>query len=214
MALAGGTLEPVIALTSFDETGRDIRQVPRDVDGVAVFAGQFFGPAAFISRLARRAADPAREIVVGPVVVDDPSLLRATAPALEGVVASSAVDPQTMRAYLERYARAFPGVPSEIARTELVTGYRDAVEALLHALERAEGSADRLRAELARLRVDLLGGPVRLDDHRQAVVSTSLVRIDAQGGLTAIDRVEGVDRSLGGLLPDSLAPSDQPTACR
>jgi branched-chain amino acid transport system substrate-binding protein len=210
----GGTIVEQIALTSFDQSGRDVRKVPRDVDGVAVFAGQFFGPAGFIRRLAARWDDPARALVVGSVVVDEPALLRATAPALAGVAASSAVDPLRMRNYVEQYERAFPGASTDIARTELVTGYRDAMEALLQAFERADGSTDRLPSELARLRVDLLGGPVRLDSHRQAVVSTSLVRIDAQGGLTPIERRDGVDQSLGGLLPDSLSPSDQPASCR
>jgi hypothetical protein len=77
----GGTVTKQIAVeVPFDPAGRDVRRVPRDVDGVAVFAGQFFGPTEFLKQLARRVADPAREIVVGPGVVDEPGLLQATAP--------------------------------------------------------------------------------------------------------------------------------------
>ena len=116
-------------------------------------------------------------MVTGPAVMDDPTILRATSRALAGVTGSSYVHPPNMRAYLRDYARVVPGAPTGNASSELVTGYRDAVEAFLLALEHAEGSSERLPAELRRLRIDLLGGPVRLDDHSQAVISTSLVRI-------------------------------------
>ena len=215
----GGRVSAQIALEALEGAGR-VSEVPRDVDGVAVLATQFFRPAEFIKQLARRVADPAREIVVGPGVVDEPDLLRATAPELAGVAASSYVDPPRMREYLRAYARAFPGSSVAIARHELVSGYRDAMEALLRAVEGADGSTKRLPAELARLRIDLLAGPVRLDDSRQAVAATSLVRIEqgtagrAQPALVPMDRVKNVDQSVGGLLSDSLSPSDQPAECR
>jgi branched-chain amino acid transport system substrate-binding protein len=215
----GGTVSAQIALNALEGAGR-VAEVPRDVDGVAVLTAQFFRPAKFIKKLARRVGDPGREIVVGPVVVDEPDLLQATATELAGVVASSHVDPARMRGYLRAYARAFPGSSAAVARHELVSGYRDAMEALLRALERADGSTERLPAELARLRIDLLGGPVRLDDSRQAVAATSLVRIEPGAGATTqpvlapMDKVGNVDQSVGGLLSDSLSPSDQPATCR
>jgi branched-chain amino acid transport system substrate-binding protein len=217
----GGTVSDQVAVDfPFDPAGRDVRRVPSDVDGVAVFAGQFFGPTGFLKRLARRVADPAREIVVGPTVLDDPGVLQATAPALAGVAGSSHVDPPLMRDYLRSYARAFPGASQPIARSEAVTGYRDAAEALLTAFERADGDTDRLPAELARLRIDLLGGPVRLDRRGQAVASTALVRIQPEVSrneeplLTRLRTVRGVDQSIGGLLSPSLSPSNRPIACR
>lgn len=215
----GGTVSAQIALEILEGPAR-VAQVPHDVDGVAVLVGQYFRPAEFIKRLARRVADPAHEIVVGPGVVDEPDLLRATAPALAGVAATSHVDPPRMRAYLRAFGRAYPGASTAIARHELVSGYRDAMEALLRAFERADGSTGRLTAELARLRIDLLGGPVRLDDRRQAIAATSLVRIkpgtsrSAPPDLAPMDKVGDVDRSVGGLLADSLSPSHPPAACR
>jgi hypothetical protein len=101
-----------------------------------------------------------------------------------------------------------------------VTGYRDAVEAILRALERAEGNTERLPAEMRRLHIGLLGGPVRLDDHGQAVVSTSLVRIAAPRGertdpvLEPVSRLDGVDQSVGGLLAPSHSPDAGPVACK
>jgi hypothetical protein len=198
----GGTIADQLEVDFFDPAGRDIDRVPRKVDGVAVFAGQFFGASGFLKRLARRAEEPAREIVAGPALMDDPTMLRA------------------MRAYLRDYSRAFPGVPTSIASSELVTGYRDAVEAILRGLERADGSAERLPAALRRLRISLLGGPVRLDDHRQAVISTSLVRIGARPGertgpvLEPVSRVDRVDQSVGGLLAPSFSPQAGAAACK
>ena len=216
----GGTVTDQIPVDAFDERGRDATRVPRDVDGVAVFTGQFFTPAAFITRLAARLDHPARELVVGPGVVDAPEVLRATAGALDGVASSSQVDPILMRKYLRRYVRAFPGASTGTARSEAVTGYRDAVEALMQAFERAEGRTERLPAELARLRLELLGGPVRLDGNGQAVASTSLVRIHPatpageEPVLTSLDRIDDVDQSVGGLLGPAHEPSSNPARCR
>jgi branched-chain amino acid transport system substrate-binding protein len=216
----GGRVTTQIPIVVFDGRGRDVSRVPRDVDGVAVFSGQLASPAAFLTRLAGRMDEPTRELVVGPGVVDAPELLRATAPALAGVVSTSHVDPARMRDYLRRYVRAFPGASTGTARSEAVTGYRDAVEALMQALERADGATERLPDELARLRLELLGGPVRLDDNGQAVTSTSLVRIGAArraGGepvLTSLGRIDDVNQSVGGLLTPSHKPSETHMPCR
>ena len=158
--------------------------IPRDVDGVAVLgAGFFSGPNAFLRRLARRVGDPARHIVLGPYTVDDPDMLKAVAGALGGVVASSYVDPSRRREYLRAFADAFPGVRSPRPRAGWRSGFRDGVEAVLRGIERSGGDTRRLPAALAQLRTDLLGGPVRLDAARQAVVTSRLVRIDDAGEL-------------------------------
>ena len=216
----GGKVTDQIAIDEFNRRGRDVSRVPRNVDGVAVFSGPFFGPEPFLTRLAARMEDPARELVVGPGVVDTPGMLRETATALAGVVSTSQVDPARMRNYVRRYQRAFPGASPGTARDEAVTGYRDAVEALMRALERAGGDIELLPAELARLRLMLLGGPVRLDENGQAVASTSLVRIGAPAAageepvLTPLGRIDDVDQSVGGLLTPSHTPSTVPAACR
>jgi branched-chain amino acid transport system substrate-binding protein len=216
----GGKVTDQIAIDGFDPRGRDVSRVPRNVDGVAVFSGQFFGPAPFLTRLAARMENPTRELVVGPGLADAPARLRETATALAGVVATSQVDPARMREHLRSYKRSFPGASSGTARSEPVTGYRDAVEALMQALVRAGGDTERLSVELARLRLELLGGPVRLDENRQAVASTALVRIDPpeaageEPALTALGRTDDVDQSVGGLLRPSHSPSTVPPTCR
>src|SRR5262249_55297269 len=155
----GGRVTRQIELESFAPGGGDVAAVPRGVDGVAVFAPGIVEPGGFLTRLARRYADPSRHILVGPTIIDDPSLLSSTRRALAGVVGASFTDPPRLRAYLRRYARAFPGMPKDVAAGELVTGYRDALEALLSGLEAADGKAEALPGALSRLRVGLLDGP-------------------------------------------------------
>jgi hypothetical protein len=108
-------------------------------------------------------------------------------------------------------------MPPAVAADEAVTGFRDAVEALLQALERADGNLQRLPAALAHLRIELLGGTVRLDEHRQAVAPTSLVRIQGtRSSAPPVERIavrDGVDQSLGGLLPDDARPGNRPGGC-
>jgi ABC-type branched-subunit amino acid transport system substrate-binding protein len=55
----GGTVANQLAVDFFDPAGRDIERVPRDVDGVAVFAGQFFGAGEFSSASPGAPAIPA-----------------------------------------------------------------------------------------------------------------------------------------------------------
>jgi hypothetical protein len=112
-------------------------------------------------------------------------------------------------------SRAFPGVQPDVAAGIQVSGYRDAVEAALRALEQADGDVARLPGALARLEVDLMGGRVRLDANRQAVVSTPLVRIAGTGRAEhePLRLSAGVDQSLGGLLAPSLTPGARPWRC-
>jgi branched-chain amino acid transport system substrate-binding protein len=215
-ALGGSVTRPV-TVDFFDPAGRDVARVPRHVDGIAVFATKFFGPAGFLRRLATRSGDPAHRIVVGANVADDGELLRAAGGALTGAVASSGTDPARLRTYLRSFTRAFPGIPPRVAGDAMITGYRDAVEAVVQSLEQhpAERTA-RPTALLSRAHPELLSGPVRLDTHGQAVVSTTLVRIRAPstGTLLPVQTVRGVDQSIGGLLAPTLSPSDAPAACR
>lgn len=213
----GGTVTHQLAIDFFDPAGRDVARVPRDVDGVAVFTTKFFGPAGFLRRLATRGGAPARRIVVGPGVADDGDLLLATGGALAGTVATSGTDPSRMRGYLRAFARTFPGIPQRVAGDAMITSYRDAMEAVIQSLEQVPADRTaRMTRLLPRAHPQLLGGPVRLDAHRQAVVSTTLVRLrpPSAGALEPVQTVRGVDQSVGGLLAPSLSPNDRPASCR
>jgi branched-chain amino acid transport system substrate-binding protein len=219
----GGRVTRQLQPLGFDPRGGDVRAVPRDVDGVAVFAQGLFGPAGFMDRLARRLHDP-RRIMVGPTTVDDPDLLRLVAPSLAGVAGSSfaPVDGRSaaLRAYVRAMGRTFPQVPAETARTGLVLGYRTAVETLARALDRAHGDPRRLPAALAAITTDLPAGAQRLDRNHSAVVAPAIVRIGrpaATGALpplTQVRSVTGVDESLGGLLEPARSPGSAEPVCR
>jgi branched-chain amino acid transport system substrate-binding protein len=197
----------------------DPAKVPRDVDGVALLASRNAVTPEYVRALARRIGDPARRLVLGPEITGDAELLRAAGPSLNGVVGASYAPPAggspDVRAYLRAFARANPGPRSAEALNPLVVGYRNGVEALMQAFEHAGGalSDDRheLRAALDGLRTRLLGVPVRVDSHRQAVVSATLVRL---GDPTALQTVDGVDQSIGGLVPADYEPSDAGQKCR
>jgi len=219
----GGRITRQLQPLPFEEHGRDVRSLPRDVDGVAVFSLPLFGPAGFLARLAQRMHDP-RRIVVGPTTVDDPDLLGQAAASLEGVTGSSFL-PATdrspgMRAYLAAMRRRFPQVPSGTARSDVVLGYRTAVETLALALDRAHGDLGRLRAALAAVTTDLPGGPQRLDADHAAVVAPTIVRIGRPAGpgalptLTQVGSVSGVDQSIGGLLAPTQRPGSVDPGCR
>jgi branched-chain amino acid transport system substrate-binding protein len=211
----GGQVTSHVGVYPFDPKGRDVARVPRDVDGVAVLGASFFwGPNGFLHRLARRFDDPARHIVLGPDTVDQSDTLAENSGPLRGVVAGSFLDPERRREYLRAFADAFPGVPDVAASGWLVRGFRDAVEVVLRGVERSGGDTRQLPSALAQLHTNLLGGPVHLDDARQAVVMSRLVRINDAGKLTPIRTIPGVDQSLGGLLEPSASPSTSPAACR
>ena len=209
----GGRIASQQQVPIFDPSGADAAAVPRDVDGVAVFATPFFGPQAFLRRLARRVGDPARRIVVGPGIADAPALLAETGRALDGVTAGSNVEPARLAGYLTAFARTFPGVDPDVAAGEQVSGYRDAMEAVLRGIDRAGGDPARLPRALAGLQVDLLGGRVRLDADRQAVVTSRVVRVATGRRLVPLRRIADVDQSLGGQLAADHVPDDRPAAC-
>jgi ABC-type branched-subunit amino acid transport system substrate-binding protein len=197
----------------------DPASVPRDVDGVAVLASGNAVTPEYLRALARRVGAPARRLVLGPEITRDAELLQGAGASLRGVAAASYAPPAAaspdVRSYLRAYAQANPGAPAGEALNPLVTSYRNAVEAVLQAFERAHGELSRdrheLRAALGRLRTRLLGVAVRMDVHRQAVVSTTLVRV---GEPTAAQTVDGVDQSIGGLVPVDYVPSEAGQACR
>jgi branched-chain amino acid transport system substrate-binding protein len=197
--------------------------IPRDADGVVVLGSALSVTPDLLNALARRGTG---NLVLGPEVVGNTDLVRHVA-RLEGVVAASyapaAQASPDFRAYLRAYAKAYPGARPGEPREAMVMNYRNAVEAVLDAFQLAGGDLSqgrrRLRTQLAHLDTKLLGVPVRMDSNRQAVVSTSLVRLGAASAsgvpeLTPVDSVPGVDQSVGGLVPASYVPTAAGERCR
>jgi branched-chain amino acid transport system substrate-binding protein len=219
----GGRVSGRIALAEAAVPKSVLARLPRRADGVAVLGSTMSVTRDLLAALARRGT---RTLVLGPDVIGTGSLVRGV-PSLDGVVgaayAPTAQRSPDVRAYLRAYARAYPGAAPGEPRDALVMGYRNAVEGVLDAFEQVAGDLSdggrRLRAQLGRLRTELLGVPVRMDGHRQAVVSTSLVRLGrpSSSGVPALNdvgTVAGVDQSVGGLVPPGYVPTSAGQACR
>ena len=197
----------------------DPARVPRNVDGVAVLASSNSVTPDYLRALARRVGAPSTRLVLGPEITGDAELLRGAGSSLRGVVGSAYAPPAAtsadVRSYLRAYARANPSAPAGEALNPLVAGYRNSVEAVLQAFEQAHGELSRdrreLRGALARLRTRLLGVPVRMDAHGQAIVSTTLMRL---GDPISARTISGVDQSIGGLVPVDYVPGEGGQVCR
>ena len=147
----------------------------------------------------------------------------ARSQSLTGVTGASLTPPlqatASSRRYENAYVRAFGRGHPEAAHAALTVTYRNAVEAVLEALERGHGATERAQRELARLRTVLVGVPVNVDRNGQSVVSSTLVRIGrpAVGGertLTLLRQIPDVDESIGGLLAPGLRPASADVPCR
>jgi branched-chain amino acid transport system substrate-binding protein len=212
----GGRVTGRIALAQATPPKKVLARIPRAADGVVVLGSSMSVTPDLLGALARRGAGT---LLLGPDVTGSPGLIR-NVPGLAGVLgASYTPDSPAFQAYLRAYAKAYPGAGRWEPRDELVIGYRNAVEAILQAFERVRGDQARLGAQLARLDTKLLGVPVRMDANRQAVVSSSLVRLGAPSAsgmpsFAAAGSVAGVDQSVGGLVPAGYEPSSAGQRCR
>jgi branched-chain amino acid transport system substrate-binding protein len=214
----GGQVVKRVALAAPQPPAGVVARIPRGADGVAVLASAMSATPDLLQALARRGA---QRLVLGPDVIGDSTVVGG-AKGLRDVVAASylpsAQSSPDVTAYLRAYAKAYPGIAAGTAREELVVSYRNAVEAVLDAFERARGDLGApLRERLAHLDTRLLGEPIRMDDHRQAVVSTNLVRLRPTGGVPELEPVRsvtGIDQSVGGLVPADYVPTSQGQACR
>jgi branched-chain amino acid transport system substrate-binding protein len=217
----GGTVTQQ-RLDIFDPKGADAARVHRGSDGVAVLTtGFFWSQASMLRRLAAQFDEPARHVVLGPGVLDEEAALRVAGTVLGDAAAATRYPPAALAEFAKGYRRAFPGQPAASAKSELVIAHRNAVEALLQALEEAGGDpgerGERLRAALGALEIELLGVPHRVDGNGHAVVSTTLVRVATEGGglptLRPLRTIAEVDQSLGGLLDAEHRPGDLDEKC-
>ena len=97
-------------------------------------------------------------------------------------------------------------------------GYYDALEALLSALERVEGSNVRAGLLLALRQgdVELPDGRVTLDANRQAVRDGYLARVmwrDGKSALVPVAIVPKVEQTYGGLLSEAPPPGPGMQPC-
>ncbi len=212
-----------LPIPAADSTSAVLNAIPRDANGVAVLGGSASVSPDLLRALARRGTN---RVVLGPEVIGDTDLMRQIT-ALTAVVGASYFAPESsspaVRAYLRAFAKAYPDTPPGEPRDAVMMAYRNGVEAVLEAFEQAHGDLSegrrRLRARLARLDTTLLDVPVRIDANRQAVVSTTLVRLGPESPsgapeLRAVQSVPAVDQSIGGLVPANYVPTAAGEACR
>jgi branched-chain amino acid transport system substrate-binding protein len=191
----------------------------RRPDGVAAFLTGFDDQAHVLGRLASRLGSP-RRLLTWNQSLEDPALLTALGPKLNGVVGTSWLPPapsRALREYRKLYRASYPGLPAAFGDQSWVLSYYDAVEAVLTALARVDGDARAgLLQELGRLDLDLPGGRVTLDRNRQAVRDGYLARVEWSGDssrLRPVAVVPDVEQTFGGLLSSAPPPGRRSQPC-
>ena len=123
--------------------------------------------------------------------------------AISALPVSESDDNKEWEELTTRYRESFPDAGP--APGLFALAYYVNTKALLLALEKTEGvlgdGHETLREALAELRFDTpFGGPVALDENRQAVTDTFIVEVEEEDGfltLGTVDVVEEVDQTLG-----------------
>ena len=191
-------------------------------DGVAAFLTGFDDQTRILGALITRLGDP-RRLVTWNQSAEDPSLLEAIGPKLDGVVVTTWVPPTPpspiLSAHRALYRKSFPGLPAWFSDQSWVLSYYDAVEGILNAVEKLSGGDVRpaLLDELGRVSVDLPAGRVTLDRNRQAVRDGYLARVVSAGGRTSLEPVAvvpQVEQTFGGLLSSAPPPGPDTQPCR
>jgi branched-chain amino acid transport system substrate-binding protein len=196
-------------------------KVPADVDGVALFPNVYQDTLGFVRAYAKRQPDLAAHLMIGPLAFNDLTALRSSGRLLEGVVTGlnqpfSSSSPAFL-AYARGFRRFFPRLsPQPSAPTDhaVVIPYRDAMEAVLEALDRSGGDLSHgqreFRAALADIALISPNGRVRLDRNRQAIAPAYLSRVEIDGNAKPMLRtfrvVRNVDQTFGGYFGRSTAP--------
>jgi branched-chain amino acid transport system substrate-binding protein len=206
-------------------------RIPPGVDGVAIVPAVSFADwPGFVEAYARRHADVGQHLVLGPEVLISRDSRARLARAARDVVAagSEPFEPKNRawRRFREQFSRHFPGVlrPRSVpGEYPLALAYRNASEAILEALEEADGDLSggehRFMAALAGLRLETPTGVIGLDPNRQAVAATYLTQLslDARGHRRSqtLRVVPNVEQGFAGYFrPTDPPPSPTSPACR
>jgi branched-chain amino acid transport system substrate-binding protein len=199
-----------------DPAAQALRSRP---DGVALLLTSFDSPLEVTRGVLQRLEQPDRQLLLNGPLIEDPTVLQSVSRRLDRVVSTSLMPVTTpsreLTGYRQRYAKTFKGLPASLGDQSFVIGYGDAVRALLAAVDETGGDLSggrvRLREALAKLRIDLPRGDVRLDSHRQAVADVPLVRMRWQDGHLVprpLSVAHDVEQTFAGLL--SAAPPPGP----
>lgn len=215
----GGHVDAVTA--TYDDPTAGLSGWPPGADAVLV-VGNRFSADAYVGLIRRLAADqPRMPILLGPALARAPAVQALPAAVRDRLLAAVAGPqpdaPRTVE-YLTAYRDSFPELAEQMGLDPNAVAYRDAVEAVLTALEAVPADspahgADWLRA-LTRTTAPRVAGPTTLDGSRQAVVISDVARYDGGGNLVTAARQDRMDATLAGDLPASRVPSSTPPRCR
>jgi branched-chain amino acid transport system substrate-binding protein len=214
----GGRIVDRTWITVGTDPAAVVSKLPREADGV------FLAPAVspmvgLLKRYGAAHRDLSRRLVASAGLLYDPTAL----PVATGVVAAGPLPfspTSAMAAYVIAFTKAFPTIPPSVGIGPITVGYRDGVEALLGALEQANGETGKtLLSALDRVRVDSPVGQVRLDRNRQAITPTYLSRVvtDAKRKpkIETFRVVPNVEQTFGGYFkPGDPPPSRTAPVCK
>jgi branched-chain amino acid transport system substrate-binding protein len=193
-------------------------RLARESDGVFLTTG-FYDPAEFLDAYSRAVRHLPERLVLHGYGLSLPHALTPRGVDLSGVVLGGdiprAAELPEWRRYLRAFANAYPELPPSTARDQIVVPYYVGAEGLARALERVDGDIGpggrRLRAALERVEFRGPMGPIRLDPHRQAIVSVHLRRLKTDGERVTTNPVrvvQGVNQAYDGTFtPDTLPPA-------
>ncbi len=224
----GGTIDTQVYRSPYppeNDASVAARVVASGSDGVASFLTPFDSATTVVGELLKRLDDPSRRLLLWDQQLEDSTFLSTLGAKLDGVALTSrfrsGAPSKALADYQARYRAAFPRIPAGFEQWSLVVGYADSVEALLTALERADGDLSdgraRLREELARIRLVLPRGDVHLDANRQVVTDVPLVRLRRRGGATVTEPISianDVEQTFAGLLSQAPPPGPRSQPCR
>jgi branched-chain amino acid transport system substrate-binding protein len=187
------------------------------VDGVYV-GGTISPMIGLVRGYARRHSDLSRRLLADAVLLYD----RQVVETVPGLVASGATPFQptpAMQAYMATFGRAFPAIDVAYSLSPLALPYRNAVEAVLAALDSTKGeTGSPLMSALARLKLESPTGRIRLDPYRQAVTPNYLIRVAttrAAPPFTTLRVIPNVEQTFNGYLKSTDPPPSRTSpACR
>jgi branched-chain amino acid transport system substrate-binding protein len=205
------------------------KALPPGVDGVALLpAVAFVDWSPFVRAYAQQRRQINRHLVLGPemliIAANRAHLAKAAPGAVAGGSEPYVADNPVWVRMRRQFERWFPDVirtESVPAEYPLALAYRNAVEAAVEALARADGDLSqkqaRFRAALAHLALETPTGTIRLDKNRQAVAPAYLTRVGASRSgkpfLRTIRVVPNAEETFSGYFsaltqpPSAVAPT-------
>jgi branched-chain amino acid transport system substrate-binding protein len=223
----GGAVEQVWVPSQQQTSARYYARLPQDVDGY-VAAGFVLNVLSLVNAAPALRGNLADK-VVGGILSSNLEVIGTQANRFVGVVYGTNVpaltgptspEQQAWNRYVREYSRRFPQYAA-LAPTVFPITYTNAMEAVLQALETADGDlSDRQQAfqsALAHTRLDAPNGRIRLDGNRQAIGPNYLQRVvkTPKGlAMTTYRKLDGVEQTFNGYFDSALPLGRDTIECK